>query len=153
MASLIFRPDLRFFALTSFQSVNRPSLSLGSSSRISRSRHSFSVSLARRRPPGNIHSRSRLLLTNKTRPRLAATSLDDFAISGPSRSRTNRRREFYSVAQSKATAHRTRQNRGLHNLSPLVVRQYTQSNGPQCACRGPLRLALDQHLPAPWTPT
>ena len=80
MASLIFRPDLRFFALTSFQSVNRPSLSLGSSSRISRSKQSFSVSLARRRPPGNIHSRSRLLLTNKTRPRLAAISLEDFAI-------------------------------------------------------------------------
>jgi hypothetical protein len=83
IAALIFRPDARFFALTSFQSVNRPSFSLGSSSRISRSKQSFSVSLARRRPPGNIHSRSRLLLTNKTRPRLAAISLDDFAIRGP----------------------------------------------------------------------
>jgi hypothetical protein len=40
MASLIFRPDLRFFALTSFQSVNRPSFSLGSSSWISRSKQS-----------------------------------------------------------------------------------------------------------------
>src|SRR3984885_8341202 len=96
IASLIFRPDLRFLALTSFQSVNRPSLSLGSSSRISRSKQSFSVSLARRRPPGNIHSRSRLLLTNNTRPRFAATSLDDFAILDPRHSRTNRQRQFYS---------------------------------------------------------
>jgi hypothetical protein len=36
IASLILRPDLRFLALTSFQSLNRPNLSLGSSSRISR---------------------------------------------------------------------------------------------------------------------
>src|SRR5580692_1307930 len=69
MASLIFRPDLRFLVLTSFQSLNRPSLSSGSSSRISLRRQSFSVSRPRLRPPGNIHSRSRLLLTNKTRPR------------------------------------------------------------------------------------
>src|ERR1700692_363379 len=89
MASLIFRPDLRFLALTSFQSLSRPILSLGSSSRISLRKQSFSVSLARRRPPGNIHSRSRLLLTNKTRPRFAATSLDDFTILGPCPSRTN----------------------------------------------------------------
>src|ERR1700722_15623484 len=90
MASLIFRPDLRFLALTSFQSLNRPSLSSGSSSRISLLKQSFSVSLARRRPPGNIHSLSRLLLTNKARPRFAATSLDDFAIPGPCRSRASR---------------------------------------------------------------
>ena len=32
IASLIFRPDLGFLALTSFQSFNRPSLSFGSSS-------------------------------------------------------------------------------------------------------------------------
>jgi hypothetical protein len=80
IASLILRPDLRFLALTSFQSLNRPNLSLGSSSWISRRKQSSSVSRPRLRPPGNIHSRSRLLLTNKTRPRFAATSLDDFAI-------------------------------------------------------------------------
>jgi len=64
--------DLRFLALTSFQSFSRPSFSSGSSSRISLRRQSFSVSRARLRPPGNIHSRSRLLLTNRTRPRFAA---------------------------------------------------------------------------------
>ena len=85
-------PIYDFSPLTSFQSVNRPSLSLGSSSRSSLLKQSFSVSFARRRPPGNIHSRSRLLLTNKTRPRFAATSLDDFAIPGPCCSRTNRQR-------------------------------------------------------------
>src|SRR5260221_8710113 len=83
MASLIFRPDLGFLALTSFQSFNRPSLSFGSSSRLRR--QSFSVSRPRLRPPGNIHNRSRLLLTNKFRPRLAATSFDDFAIAIPHR--------------------------------------------------------------------
>ena len=80
IASLIFRRDLGFLDLTSFQSFNRPSLSFGSSSRISLRRQSFSVSRPRLRPPGNIHNRSRLLLTNKTRPRFAATSFDDFAI-------------------------------------------------------------------------
>src|SRR3984957_12988525 len=83
IASLILRPDLRFFCLTSFQSFNRPSLSLGSSSWISLRRQSSVVSRPRLRPPGNIHRRSRLLLTNKTRPRFAATSLDDFAIPRP----------------------------------------------------------------------
>ena len=80
IASLIFCRDLGFLDLTSFQSFNRPSLSFGSSSRISLRRQSFSVSRPRLRPPGNIHNRSRLLLTNKIRPRLAATSFDDFAI-------------------------------------------------------------------------
>jgi hypothetical protein len=47
-------------------------LSFGSSSRISRRKQSFSVSRPRLRPPGNIHRRSRFLLTNRTRPRLAA---------------------------------------------------------------------------------
>jgi len=55
-------------------------------------KQSFSVSLARRRPPETSIALSRLLLTNKTRPRFAATSLDDFAIPGPCRSRTNRPR-------------------------------------------------------------
>ncbi len=105
MASLILRPDLRFLALTSFQSFNRPSLSLGSSSRISRRRQSFSVSRPRRRPPGNIHSRSRLLLTSKTRPRLAATSLDDFAIIKRCRLTTNCRHNFIAfLPQRKATS-------------------------------------------------
>jgi len=80
IASLIFLPDLRFLALTSFQSLNRPSLSSGSSSRISLLKQSISVSRPRLRPPGNIHRRSRLLLTSNTRPRFVATSLDDFAI-------------------------------------------------------------------------
>src|SRR6476469_5484588 len=79
IASLILRPDLRFLALTSFQSLNRPSLSSGSSSRISLRRQSFSVSRPRLRPPGNIHNRSRFLLTNRTRPRFTAMSFDDFA--------------------------------------------------------------------------
>src|SRR5882757_10388533 len=80
IASLILRPDLGFLALTSFQSFKRPSLSFGSSSRISLRRQPFSVSRPRLRPPGNIHNRSHRLLTNKTRPRFAATSFDDFAI-------------------------------------------------------------------------
>lgn len=89
IASLIFRPDLGFLALTSFQSVKRPNLSLGSSSRISLRRQPFSVSRPRLRPPGNIHNRSRLLLTNKIRPRFATTSFDDFAITVPHRLTTN----------------------------------------------------------------
>src|ERR1700722_10380161 len=83
IASLILRPDLRFFCLTSFQSFIRPSLSLGSSSWISLRRQASVVSRPRLRPPGNIHRRSRLLRTNKTRPPFAATSLDDFAIPRP----------------------------------------------------------------------
>jgi hypothetical protein len=77
--------SLRFLALTFFQSLNRPSLSSGSSSRISLLKQSFSVSRPCLRPPGNIHSWSRLLLTNKTRPRFVATSFDDFAITVPHR--------------------------------------------------------------------
>ena len=57
IASFIFRPDLGFLDLTSFQSFNRPSLRFGSSSRISLRRQSFSVS--RPRPPGNIHKQPR----------------------------------------------------------------------------------------------
>jgi len=83
IASLIFLPDLRFLALTSFQSLNRPSLSSGSSSWISLLKQSFSVSRPRLRPPGNIHRWSRRLLTNNTRPRFVATSFDDFAITLP----------------------------------------------------------------------
>ena len=71
--------------MTSFQSFRRPSLSFGSSSRISLRRQPFSVSRPRLRPPGNIHNRSRLLLTNKIRPRFAAMSFDDFAITVPHR--------------------------------------------------------------------
>jgi hypothetical protein len=83
IASLIFLPDLRFLALTSFQSLNRPSLSSGSSSRISLLKQSISGSRPRLRPPGNIHRWSRLLLTSNTRPRFVATSFDDFAITLP----------------------------------------------------------------------
>jgi hypothetical protein len=82
IASLIFLPDLRFLALTSFQSLNCPSLSSGSSSRIPLLKQSFSVSRPRLRPPGNIHRWSRLL-TNNTRPRFVAASFDDFAITLP----------------------------------------------------------------------
>jgi hypothetical protein len=46
IASFIFRPDLGFLDLTSFQSFNRPSLSFGSSSRISLRRQSLSLSRA-----------------------------------------------------------------------------------------------------------
>src|SRR6267142_2878640 len=80
IASLIFRPERRFLALTSFQSQRRPSLSFGSSSLISLRRQSLSLSRARLRPPGNIHSPSRFRLTRSTRPRFAATSFEDFAI-------------------------------------------------------------------------
>src|SRR3979409_20706 len=80
IASLIFRPERRFLALTSFQSLRRPSLSFGSSSLISLRRQSLSLSRARLRPPGNIQSPSRFRLTRSTRPRFAATSFEDFAI-------------------------------------------------------------------------
>jgi len=97
IASLILRPDLGFFALTALQSFKRPSLSFGSSSRISLRRQSFSVSRLRLRPPGNIHNRSRLLLTNKIRPRFAAMSFDDFAITVPHRLTTNSSVWFYMM--------------------------------------------------------
>src|ERR1700716_2415298 len=80
IASLIFRPERRFLALTSFQSLRRPILSFGSSSFISLRRQSLSLSRARLRPPGNIQSPSRFRLTSSTRPRFAATSFEDFAI-------------------------------------------------------------------------
>jgi hypothetical protein len=80
IASLIFRPERRFLAVTSFHSLRRPSLSFGSSSLISLRRQSLSLSRARLRPPGNIQSPSRFRLTSSTCPRLAATSFEDFAI-------------------------------------------------------------------------
>jgi hypothetical protein len=80
IASLIFRPERRFLAVTSFQSRRRPSLSFGSSSLISLRRQSLSLSRARLRPPGNIQSPSHFRLTSSTRPRFAATSFEDFAI-------------------------------------------------------------------------
>jgi len=80
IASLIFRPDRRFLALTSFQSLRRPSLSFGSSSVISLRRQSLSLSRARLRPPGNIHSPSRFRLTRSTCLRFVATSFEDLAI-------------------------------------------------------------------------
>jgi hypothetical protein len=105
IASLIFLPDLRFLALTSFQSLNGPSFSSGSSSRISRLKQSISVSRPRLRPPGNIHRRSRLLLTNNTRPPFLATSFDDFAItpSAPPQRRIVSANFIPSRAQRKAT--------------------------------------------------
>jgi hypothetical protein len=69
-----------FLAVTSFQSLRRPSLSFGSSSFISLRRQSLSLSRASLRPPGNMQSPSRFLLTRSTRPRFAATSFEDFAI-------------------------------------------------------------------------
>src|SRR4051812_24845421 len=80
IASLILRPERLFLAFTSFQRLILPSFSLGSSSLISRRRQSFSDSRDRLRPPGNIHRPSDRRLTNNTLPRLAATSLEDFAI-------------------------------------------------------------------------
>src|ERR1700736_6795898 len=80
IASLIIRPERRFLAFTSFQSLTRPILSFGSSSLSSLRRQSLSVSRGRLRPPGNIQSPSRLRLTSRTRPRFAATSFEDFAI-------------------------------------------------------------------------
>jgi hypothetical protein len=80
IASLIIRPERRFLAVTSFQSFRRPIFKLGSSSLISRRRHSFSDSPPRLRPPGNIQSRSIFRLTRRTFPRFLATSFEDFAI-------------------------------------------------------------------------
>jgi hypothetical protein len=80
IASLILRPDRRFFDLTSFHRRMRPTFSLGNSSLISRLRQSFSFSRRRLRPPGNIQRRSRRRLTRRTRPRFVATSFEDFAI-------------------------------------------------------------------------
>jgi hypothetical protein len=99
ITSLIFLPDRRLLASTSFQSLNRLSLSSGKSSRISLLRQSFSVSRPRLRPPGNIHSRPHLLLTNKRRPRFVATKLVSMTL--PLRFRTasttNRQRKFHSI--------------------------------------------------------
>jgi hypothetical protein len=128
IASLIFLPDLRFLALTSFQSLNRPSLSSGSSSRISLLKQSFSVSRPRLRPSGNIHSRSRLLLTNKTRPRFVATSFDDFAITVRHRLCNESSALFYSIpctnkgaASSDRCLSRRRGPRAISRRSPLWV--------------------------------
>jgi hypothetical protein len=126
IASLIFRPDLRFLALTSFQSLKRPSLSLGSSSRISLRKQSFSVSRPRLRPPGNIHNRSRLLLTNKTRPRFAATSLDDFAIFRPVPERIVGANSIPSVAQSKAMDHRNRPLISMRGFPTRILEVHQQ---------------------------
>lgn len=79
IASLILRPDSRFLFLTSFQSLSRPSLRLGSSSLISRWRHCLSLSLVRFRPPGNIQRRSRRRRTKRTRPPFTATNFEDLA--------------------------------------------------------------------------
>src|SRR5258708_8551864 len=54
IASLIFRPERRFLALTSFQALRRPSLSFGSSSLISLPRQSLSLSRAPSPPPLNL---------------------------------------------------------------------------------------------------
>ena len=135
IASLILRPDLRFLTLTSLQSLNRPNLSLGSSSRISRRRQSFSVSRPRRRPPGNIHSRSRLLLTSKTRPRLAATSLDDFAILERCRSTTNCQHNFIpSFLQRKATSlhEAASERRCFDNVASIATETLDRDPGGRC---------------------
>ena len=81
MASLIFRPDLGFLTLTSFQSLNRPSLSFGSSSRISLRRQSFWVSPAHAcaLPGTSITGRAFFSPTTPARA-LRAMSLDAFAI-------------------------------------------------------------------------
>lgn len=79
IASLIFLPERRFLDVTSFQSRIRPTLSFGSSSLISLRRQALALSRARFRPPGNIHSRSRLRLTKRTLPRFTAISFEDFA--------------------------------------------------------------------------
>src|SRR6202046_5972974 len=74
IASLILLPERRFLAFTSFHRRTWPTLSLGNSSFISLRRQSFSLSLARFLPPGNIHNRSRLRRTNRTFPRFIAIS-------------------------------------------------------------------------------
>src|SRR5260370_21738205 len=77
IASLILRPERRFLAVTSFQSLRLPSLSFGSSSLISLRRQSLALSRARLRPPVNIQSPSRFRLTTTTRPRFPAPTFDD----------------------------------------------------------------------------
>src|SRR5260221_10649436 len=119
IASLIFRPERRFLALTSFQSLTRPSLSFGSSSLISQRRQSLSLSRARLRPPGNIQSPPRFRLTSSTRPRFAATSFEDFAI---------RYRHHLSIeeVQVEHKAHRDRLERGTgsERVRPQVAASF-----------------------------
>src|SRR6202008_4150340 len=79
IASFIFRPERRFFFLTAFHSLSRPSLSLGSSSLLSRCRHCLSLSFARFRPPGNIQRRSDRRRTRRAHPRFIATNFEDLA--------------------------------------------------------------------------
>src|ERR1700687_4189609 len=56
IASLIFRPERRFLALTSFQSLRRPSLRLGSSSLISlRSLYRFLARACALRETSKVH--------------------------------------------------------------------------------------------------
>jgi len=102
IASLIILPDLRFLALTSFQSLNRPSLSSGSSSRISVLKQSFSVSRPRLPPPGNIHSWSPLLLTNKTHARALSQRVSmTLPLRFRTASTTNHQCRFYSIPCTK----------------------------------------------------
>jgi hypothetical protein len=104
MASLIFLPDWRFLALTFFHSRTWPSLSLGSSSLISRRRQSRSLSRPRFRPPGNIQSRSLLRRTNRTLPALTATSFDDLAIEPTKSCHSKSAHEYRALAgRAKAT--------------------------------------------------
>jgi hypothetical protein len=96
-------------------------LSFGSSSRISLRRHPFSVSRPRLRPPGNIHHRSRLLLTNKIRPCFAAMSFDDFAITVPHRLTTNSFVQFYMMFP-------LRKNKGVFSAEQRLQKAITSSD-------------------------
>jgi hypothetical protein len=80
IASLIFRPDLGVLGLDLLPELQASQLELWKLLPDFPAQASFPRFPAMPAAPGNIHNRSRLLLTNKTRPRFAATSFDDFAI-------------------------------------------------------------------------
>jgi hypothetical protein len=69
--------------LTSFQSFTRPSLSFWKLIPNFPAQTIFFRFPPTPATPGDIHNRSRLVLTNKIRTRFAATSFDDFAIAVP----------------------------------------------------------------------
>ena len=128
IASLIFRPDRRLVALTSLHSFNRPSLSFGNSSLISRRMHCFSVSFPCLRPPGNIHNLSPRRRTRSTRPFFDATSFEDFAIAvqhytklSPEITRSSKKRSQRRVsvgAQYEEVPRRNRKGYGRRSSSP-----------------------------------
>ena len=101
IASLIFLPDLRFLALTSFQSLNRPSLSSGSSSRISSSSNLFRFrSLACDLPETSTDGHVFFLPTILARVLLQRVSMT-LPLGFRTASTPNRQCKFYSIPCTK----------------------------------------------------